>query len=51
MSDFDSPWKDAITLYFKEFMAFFFPKAFSEINWKKGYEFLKPFMGSGFLNL
>ena len=38
--DYDSPWKDVLEQYFKEFMAFFFPKAHAEIDWTKGYEFL-----------
>jgi len=38
--DYDSPWKDAITRYFPEFMAFFFPEAYSQIDWSKGYQFL-----------
>jgi flagellar biosynthesis/type III secretory pathway protein FliH len=38
--DYDSPWKEVIELYFKEFIEFFFPKAFNDIDWNKGYEFL-----------
>ncbi len=38
--DYDSPWKEGIEIYFKEFMDFFFPSIASEIAWKKGYEFL-----------
>ena len=37
---YDSPWKDVIEQYFAEFMTFFFPKAFEEIDFGKGYEFL-----------
>ncbi len=41
MSDnYDSPWKDILERYFPEFMAFFFPEAFQEIDWSKGYESL-----------
>ena len=40
MSEFDSPWKEAIDLYFELFMAFFFPAAHREIDWSRGYEFL-----------
>jgi hypothetical protein len=41
MSDhYDSPWKDVLDRYFPEFMAFFFPAAFREIDWSKGYESL-----------
>ncbi len=38
--DYDSPWKDIIEQYFREFMEFFFPEACDDINWKKGYDFL-----------
>ena len=38
--DYDSPWKKAIELYFPEFMAFYFPEAYAEIDWSKGYVFL-----------
>jgi hypothetical protein len=36
----DSPWKEMLELYFKEFMVFFFPKIHTTIDWKRGYEFL-----------
>lgn len=39
-NDFDSPWKEAIELYFESFMEFFFPEIHSQINWFRGYEFL-----------
>jgi predicted DNA-binding ribbon-helix-helix protein len=39
-NDFDSPWKEIIETYFKEFIAFFFPQTHSDINWQRGYEFL-----------
>jgi len=32
-SDFDSPWKEMLDRYFKDFMAFFFPRAFRDIDW------------------
>ena len=38
--DYDSPWKEIIEQYFTEFIDFFFPKAYKDIDWKKGYEFL-----------
>ncbi len=41
MSDhYDSPWKDVLERYFPEFMAFFFPEAYAEIDWSRGYESL-----------
>ena len=39
-SDFDNPWKEAISLYFRPFMKFFFPQIEEEIDWERGYEFL-----------
>jgi hypothetical protein len=39
-SDFDNPWKEAISLYFQPFMRFFFPRIEEEIDWDRGYEFL-----------
>lgn len=39
-TDYDSPWKEVLERYFKEFMAFFFPIAYEGIVWSKGYEFL-----------
>ncbi len=40
MSDFDSPWKEALDAYFEPFMAFFHPTAHREIDWTHGYEML-----------
>jgi hypothetical protein len=40
VSDFDSPWKEALELYFRAFLAFFFPQAHAEIDWSRGYEIL-----------
>ena len=39
-ADYDSPWKEILDRYFKDFMAFFFPRASREIDWTKGYAFL-----------
>lgn len=38
--DYDTPWKEAVTRYFPEFMAFYFPDAHRQIDWQRGYEFL-----------
>jgi len=38
--DFDSPWKEAITLYFQPFMQLFFPEVHDWIDWGLPYEFL-----------
>jgi hypothetical protein len=40
VSDYDSPWKEILDLYFEPFMAFFFPAAHREIDWSRGYEML-----------
>ncbi len=37
---YDTPWKDAITRYFPEFMAFYFPLAHAEIDWRQAHVFL-----------
>jgi len=39
-SDYDSPWKEIIEQFFPQFMAFFFPLAYTDIDWKQPYEFL-----------
>jgi hypothetical protein len=39
-SDFDSPWKDILESYFAEFMAFFFPQAYVDIDWSRKHESL-----------
>jgi hypothetical protein len=38
--EYDSPWKEALERYFPPFMEFFFPQAYQEIDWSRGYEFL-----------
>ena len=38
--DFDSPWKDALTRYFPEFLAFYFPQAHAGIDWGQPHRFL-----------
>lgn len=38
--DYDSPWKEVIEQYFEEFIAFFFPKAYQDIDWSEGHKFL-----------
>lgn len=40
MSDYDSPWKEALDVYFERFLAFFFPVAHADIDWGRGYVFL-----------
>ncbi|MDZ8139808.1 MAG: cytosolic protein [Nostoc sp. DedQUE04] len=39
-TEYDSPWKQILQLYFQDFMLFFFPQAHSEIDWSRGFEFL-----------
>ncbi|HAS52319.1 MAG TPA: hypothetical protein DCS21_11480, partial [Gammaproteobacteria bacterium] len=38
--DFDSPWKEAITVYFEPFMRLFFPEVHRWIDWSQPHEFL-----------
>jgi hypothetical protein len=38
VSDFDSPWKEALDAYFRDFLAFFFHQAHAGIDWSRGYE-------------
>lgn len=38
--DYDTPWKNALTRYFPEFMAFYFPAAHSQIDWSVAPVFL-----------
>jgi Putative transposase, YhgA-like len=40
MSDFDSPWKDALELFFPAFVTFFFPQVHAAVDWSRGYEAL-----------
>ncbi|BAY20099.1 hypothetical protein NIES21_59690 (plasmid) [Anabaenopsis circularis NIES-21] len=39
-TEYDSPWKQMLQLYFQDFMLFFFPQAHSEIDWSRGFIFL-----------
>ena len=39
-ADYDSPWKKALEVYFKECIQFFFPEMASDVDWRKGYVFL-----------
>jgi hypothetical protein len=38
--NYDTPWKIAVSRYFCEFMAFYFPAAHSQIDWGQPVEFL-----------
>jgi len=37
---YDSPWKEALDIYFEPFVAFFFAPTHAEIDWSRGYETL-----------
>ncbi|MBN9418810.1 MAG: hypothetical protein J0I12_25385 [Candidatus Eremiobacteraeota bacterium] len=39
VDDFDSPWKEAIRLYFRDFVQFFFVEMDADIDWDSGWEF------------
>jgi hypothetical protein len=38
--NYDSPWKEALEHFFPDFLAFFFPDAYADIDWRRGYQFL-----------
>jgi len=38
--DYDNPWKDILTHAFPEFMAFYFPDAYRQIDWTREHSFL-----------
>jgi hypothetical protein len=40
VSDFDSPWKEALDLYFSDFVAFFWPHIHKDVDWSRGWESL-----------
>jgi hypothetical protein len=40
MADFDSPWKEALDVYFRAFLAFFHPRIHDDIDWSRGFESL-----------
>jgi hypothetical protein len=40
VADFDSPWKEALDVYFQAFLAFFFPHIHNDIDWSRGVEML-----------
>ncbi|BAS58659.1 hypothetical protein NIES2135_18320 [Leptolyngbya boryana NIES-2135] len=39
-TDYDNPWKTFIELYFREFLAFFFPTIEADVDWSKPVRFL-----------
>jgi len=39
-SDYDSPWKVALEVYFQDFLAFFFPAVHGSVDWSQPVEFL-----------
>ncbi|HLP91072.1 MAG TPA: transposase [Nostocaceae cyanobacterium] len=39
-SDYDSAWKEAITVYLEPFIEYCFPEVYQDIDWEKGYETL-----------
>jgi hypothetical protein len=36
MSDYDSPWKEALDVFFEAFLELFLPQAYADIDWSKG---------------
>jgi hypothetical protein len=39
-ADYDSPWKKALEVYFKEFIDFFFPGIAADLDWSREHVFL-----------
>lgn len=39
-TEFDTPWKEVLEIYFEDFILFFFPQAHREIDWTRNPEFL-----------
>ncbi len=39
-TEFDTPWKEVLEIYFEDFILFFFPQAHQEIDWTRNPEFL-----------
>ena len=40
MTDFDSPWKEAIEFYPEDFLQLLFPQVHAAVDWNRGYEYL-----------
>ncbi len=38
LADFDNTWKEGLDVFLKEFIHFFLPAVYNEIDWNKGYE-------------
>jgi hypothetical protein len=39
-TEYDSPWKTILQTYFSEFISFFYPDLYADIDWTKPIEFL-----------
>lgn len=39
-SEFDTPWKKVLDVYFEQFVSYCWPERYSEIDWQKGYKSL-----------
>jgi hypothetical protein len=39
-ADYDSPWKEALDVFFESFLALLFPAAHAQIDWSRGWEAL-----------
>lgn len=39
-ADQDNGWKELLDEFFKEFVEFFFPAIYADVDWQRGYEFL-----------
>ncbi len=36
-ANYDNPWQEVLDVFFSQFMEFFYPVAYEEIDWTKGY--------------
>ncbi len=41
MADYDSPWKEALDVFFEAFLRLFFPQAHADIDWGRPYQSLE----------
>jgi hypothetical protein len=40
MADYDSPWKEALDVFFEAFLKLFFPQIHADVDWSRGWESL-----------
>jgi hypothetical protein len=50
-SEFDTPWKDILDIYFEQFIAYCWPSRYSEIDWSHSNEIIDLVLSYKALNL